>query len=95
MLLSNEKITELVVDFKALADEGRLKIVLYLMSGKKSVGEITNAMGASQSATSHQLRILKDAKILQVEKCGNMNYYFVSDDHVKQIIQKSVEHLDC
>mgnify|MGYP003301297844 CR=1 FL=1 len=95
MLLSDSKIMELVTDFKALADQGRLKIVLYLMSGKKSVGDITNAMGASQSATSHQLRILKDAKILQVEKCGNMSYYFVSDDHVKQIIQKSVEHLDC
>ena len=95
MLLSDEKIAELVIDFKALADEGRLKIVLYLMAGKKSVGEITNAMGASQSATSHQLRILKDAKILKCERLGNANYYYLSDEHVKTLILTAIEHLGC
>lgn len=94
-MLSSEKIIQLVTDFKALADEGRLKIVLLLMQGKKSVGDISKIIGLSQSATSHQLRILKDAKILKVEKCGNMCYYFIADDHVKQIIETSVMHLDC
>ncbi len=94
-LLSKEQITQLVIDFKALGDEGRLKIVLCLLDGKKSVGEISGITGSSQSATSHQLRILKDAKILKCEKQGNANYYFIADSHVKTIIEKSVEHLYC
>lgn len=94
-LLPNDKVFELVTDFKALGDEGRLKIILCLMQGKKSVGEISKETGFSQSATSHQLRILKDARILKVEKRGNLAYYFVADEHVKTIIDKSVEHLEC
>ena len=94
-LLSNEQVFELVTDFKALGDVGRLKIVLCLISGKKSVGEISNLVGLSQSATSHQLRILKEARILRSNKIGTVNMYEIADDHVKTIIEKSVEHLDC
>lgn len=93
--LSDEKISELATDFKAISDEGRLRIIIYLLSGKKSVGDISCALNISQSATSHALRILKDAKILKSEKCGNVIFYYVADDHVKDIIEKSIEHLDC
>lgn len=94
-LLSDEQVLELVTDFKALGDVGRLKIVLCLLCGKKSVGEISNIVGLSQSATSHQLRILKDARILRANKRGTVNVYEIADDHIKTIIEKSVEHLDC
>ncbi len=93
--LNEEQVFKLVTDFKALGDSGRLKIVLCLMSGRKSVGEISNITGFSQSATSHQLRILKDARILTSEKQGNVNFYQIADEHIKTIISKSVEHLDC
>lgn len=93
--LEDDKVLKLVTDFKALGDVGRLKIVLLLMDGKKSVGEISKITGFSQSATSHQLRILKDARILISKKHGNVNFYEISDEHVKTIIIKSVEHLDC
>lgn len=93
--LTNEQLSELVTDFKALGDAGRLKIILFLLGGKKSVGEISLALGYSQSATSHALRILKDAKILSLEKNGNVNYYYIADGHVRTIIEKSIEHLDC
>ncbi len=93
--LNENQLFELVADFKALGDVGRLKIVLLLLNGKKSVNEISNAVGLSQSATSHQLRILKDARILTANKQGTVNYYEIADHHVKTVIEKSVEHLDC
>ncbi len=93
--LSEVKIEELVKDFKAIGDGGRLKIILCLLGGKKSVGEIAVECNLSQSATSHALRILKDAKILSLEKDGNVNYYYLADEHVRTIIEMSIEHLDC
>ncbi|MBR6737184.1 MAG: winged helix-turn-helix transcriptional regulator [Clostridia bacterium] len=93
--LSSNEIMELCADFKALSDEGRLKIILLLLSGKKSVNAISESVGLSQSATSHQLRILKDARILKCERVGNENYYFLSDEHVKTVILTAVEHLGC
>ncbi|MBQ3235155.1 MAG: helix-turn-helix transcriptional regulator [Clostridia bacterium] len=93
--LGESEINELVSDYKALGDAGRLKIILYLLGGKKSVGEIAKACCSSQSATSHALRILKDARILKAEKNGNVNYYYLADEHVKTIIETSIEHLDC
>ena len=93
--LTGEQIDELVKDFKAIGDGGRLKIILSLIGGKKSVGEIAVECGFSQSATSHALRILKDAKILSLEKDGNVNYYYLADEHVRTIIEMSIEHLDC
>ncbi|MBE5744222.1 MAG: winged helix-turn-helix transcriptional regulator [Clostridiales bacterium] len=95
LMLSDEKISELATDFKAISDEGRLKIIIYLLDGKRSVGEISTALNISQSSTSHALRILKDAKILRCEKSGNVIYYYVNDDHVRTIIEKSIEHLEC
>ena len=94
-ILNGEQLLEIVTDFKALGDEGRLKIVICLLNGKKSVGEISKVTGCSQSATSHQLRVLKDAKILKCEKQGNINFYFIADSHVKTIIETSIEHLNC
>ena len=93
--LNEKQLLELVTDFKALGDVGRLKIVLFLLDGKKSVNEISGAVGLSQSLTSHQLRILKEARILISNKQGTINYYEIADHHVKTVIEKSVEHLDC
>ena len=95
IVLENDKLSELCVDFKALSDEGRLKIILYLLGGKQSVNAISEKVGLSQSATSHQLRILKDARILRCERVGNVSYYYLSDEHVKTLILTAVEHLGC
>ena len=93
--LDNAMLSELCIDFKALSDEGRLKILLLLLGGKQNVNAISESVGLSQSATSHQLRILKDAKILKCERVGNVNYYYLADEHVKTLILTAVEHLGC
>ena len=82
-------------NIKILGDKNRLKILLYLLNGEKCVGDITESVKISQSATSHQLRILKDANILKCKKVGNLIYYSIVDNHVCVLINTLIEHLNC
>jgi len=61
--------------FNALADETRLKIVKLLSEGERSVEELVQALGIAQSTTSHHLRVLKEAGLIQGEKRGRNIYY--------------------
>ncbi|MBO5712841.1 MAG: winged helix-turn-helix transcriptional regulator [Clostridia bacterium] len=93
--ITNEQIEKMCYDFKALADETRIRIILYLLDGEKSVNDISRAISSSQSATSHQLRILKDYHILKCRKQGTVIFYKIADKHVENIIKMSIKHLDC
>ncbi len=93
--LTETNIESLCNDFKALSDVNRLKIILFLLGGEQSVGAISQHINLGQSATSHHLRILKDVKIVKVRRDANVNYYYISDEHVKTIIQTSINHLGC
>ncbi len=95
IILSEESLNKLCKNVKILGDESRLKIILFLCGGEKCVGDISENCDLSQSATSHQLRILKDANILKSKKVGNVIYYSVSDNHVITLIETLVEHLNC
>ncbi len=94
-ILKEGELYDLSLDFKALGDVNRLKITILLLDGEKCVNEIAESVGLSQSATSHQLRILKDSKILKCRKEGNVIYYSIVDNHIKTIIEMSIEHLCC
>lgn len=89
----DEKIEKLSLMFDMLGDANRLNIVVYLIKGKKSVSEITKYIGMSQSAVSHQLRILKDAHILKAEKQGKAVYYSINDIHVETIVNNGLVHM--
>ena len=93
--LSEDEIFEITSNFKALGEENRFKIVLSLLDGEKNVGELSTNVNLSQSATSHQLRILRDARILKSKKVKNEIYYRLADEHVKSIIKITLEHLGC
>lgn len=84
-----EKVSEF---FKALSDPTRLKIITTLFSGVKCVGEIAEAVGMTQSAVSHQLRTLKNARIIRSKKVGKNVYYSLVECHVEKIIRDSLEH---
>ena len=88
--ITNEQIEKMCYDFKALADETRIRIILYLLDGEKSVNDISRAISSSQSATSHQLRILKDYHILKCRKQGTVIFYKIADKHVENIIKMSI-----
>lgn len=76
----------------ALKDGTRLKIVFELMSGKKCVSEIVEAIGMTQSAISHQLIFLKKANLVSSSKDGNKVYYMISDEHVKKVVDMCLVH---
>ena len=73
----------------------RLKIILALEGGELCVEHITEAVGGNQSAVSHQLKILKDNKIIKGRRQGQKMLYSVSDWHVLTMIGVAKEHLDC
>lgn len=89
-----KEITKLANMFSVLGDPTRLGIVLYLMDKKTSVTDIVNNLGLTQSAVSHQLRILKDAHVLKSEKVGKMVFYSINDEHVKVIVETGRVHMD-
>ena len=87
------KLERLANMFDMLSDPNRLHIVVYLMNGKQTVTNITEHIGMSQSAVSHQLRILRDAHILKAQKIGKCVYYSINDEHVETIVNTGLVHM--
>ena len=92
---AEEKIEEMGARFKVISEPSRLKILLALSGGELCVEHITEAVGGNQSAVSHQLKILKDNKIIKGRRDGKNVLYSVSDWHVLTMIGVAKEHLDC
>lgn len=79
--------------FKVLADATRLKIILALMENELCVCDICHVVGISQSAASHQLRVLRGTHLAKYRKIGKMVYYSIDDDHVSEILKQALEHI--
>lgn len=94
ILLDEEELIEMAELFKVFGDSTRIKILCILFDGEKCVQEITDATGASQSAVSHQLRILKQARLVKNRRQGKQVCYCLADDHVKTILGMAGEHLE-
>ncbi|MDE6001084.1 MAG: metalloregulator ArsR/SmtB family transcription factor [Clostridia bacterium] len=92
---SEEKIAEMGARFKVISEPSRLKILLVLAGGELCVEHITQAVGGNQSAVSHQLKILKDNKIIKSRRSGKNVLYAVADWHILTMINVAKEHLDC
>ncbi len=91
-LLDDDKTIDMAELFKIFGDSTRIKIINVLLDNELCVCEITNKINVSQSAVSHQLRILKTAKLVKYYKKGNCIYYSLADDHVKKIFMLGSEH---
>ena len=92
---SDDKIEEMGARFKAISEPSRLKILLALSVGELCVDHIVEAVGGNQSAVSHQLKTLKDNKIVKCRRDGKKVLYSVSDSHVMMMIELAKEHLNC
>ena len=79
--------------FKALSDPSRLKIVAALATCELCVCDLAAVSGSSESAVSHQLRILRNLKIVRYRREGKIVFYHLDDDHVKSLISQSIEHV--
>ena len=80
--------------FKSFADATRIKILLSLINTEKTVSEIVEAVGASQTAVSHQLRALKQSHLVKCRREGKNMIYSIADDHVEIIINTAAEHIE-
>ena len=87
-------ISRLADTFKVFGDNTRIKILWNLFDKELSVTEICEALDMSQSAISHQLRILKQARLIAVRREGKNAFYSLDDDHVKRIIEQVLIHTE-
>ena len=93
-MLDEDKIIDLSELFKVFGDSNRMKIICALLQGELCVCDIANVTDMSVSAISHQLRILKQAKLVKYKKIGKIVYYSLDDEHVYEIFKKGCEHIN-
>ena len=93
-LLNEEKLIDLAELFKIFGDSTRIKIINILLEDELCVNDISKKINISQSAVSHQLRILKSSKLVKYRKDANMIYYSLDDEHVKKIFELGCEHIN-
>lgn len=92
--MPNEELLYDLADlFKIFSDTTRIKILYTLMLNDATVHEISEHINASQSATSHQLRILKQTHLVRFRKEGKNVIYALSDDHVYTILSQGMNHI--
>lgn len=93
-LIDDDRIIDIAELFKVFADSTRMKIICSLQQKELCVGEISYITGVSQSAISHQLRVLKQAKLVKYRKEGKIVYYSLDDEHIDDIVKKGREHIE-
>ena len=79
--------------FKVLGDPTRLRIVRLLLAKEMCVSDIAHAMDKGQSAISHQLRVLRQARLVTFRKEGKTAWYSLNDDHVTVLLEQGIEHV--
>ncbi len=92
-LPSDERLCDLGDLFKVFGDTTRIKILYSLFESELCVCAIAELLGMTHSAICHQLKILKDTKLVKSRRNGKQVIYSLADNHVKQIIEMGFEHL--
>ena len=91
--LDEETLFQLSQIFKALSDPTRLRILNLLCTGEYAVGDIADKLQLSQSATSHQLRFLKNLRLVKFRREGASLFYSEDDPHVMTLLKQAIEHV--
>ncbi len=89
----DEQVADLADVFGLLADPGRLRVLVALLEGEEMcVSDLAAAAGASESAASHHLRLLRAHRVVQVRRSGRMAYYRLADAHVRMLLDLALTH---
>lgn len=88
-----EMLYDLAEFYKVFADSTRIKILYALSKAEMCVCDIAEILGVSQSAVSHQLRMLKQMKLVKYRREGKSIFYSLSDEHIEDILSKGMEHI--
>lgn len=90
----DEVLYDLAELFKVFGDSTRIKILCSLIQSDMCVCDLSSMLNVSQSAVSHQLRVLKQARLVKFRKDGKVVYYSIDDEHVKQIFDQGLIHIN-
>ena len=88
-----EKLYDLAELFKVFGDTTRVKIISALFEAEMCVCDIAELLGMTQSAISHQLRVLRQARLVKHRKEGKVVFYSLDDEHIKSIFNQGLEHI--
>lgn len=88
-----ENLYDLAELFKVFGDSTRIKILWALFEAEMCVCDIAFLLNMTQSAISHQLRVLKQARLVRNRKAGKVVFYSLDDEHVKQIFDQGMIHI--
>ncbi len=91
--MQEEMLYDLAELYKIFGDSTRIRILYELFEKEMCVNDIAEELNMTMSAISHQLRILKQARLVKYRKEGKAVFYALADDHVKSIIEMGMEHI--
>lgn len=92
-LIDDETASHLAETFRGLGDSTRIKIIYALLQSELCVCDLSAAVGISQSAASHQLRSLRNLKLVKPRREGQVVYYSLDDHHIENLLSQGIEHL--
>ncbi len=88
-----EEVARVAEVFDLLADPGRLRLLVALRGADLCVGDLAAAVGLSESATSHALRILRANHVVRARRSGRLAYYALADDHIVELLDLALAHV--
>ena len=94
LMPDDEKLYDLAELFKVFADSTRIKILYVLFESEMCVCDIAQLLNMSTSAISHQLRALKQSKLVKYRREGKTVFYSLADGHVRTILDQGIEHIE-
>ena len=89
-----EKLYDLAELFKVFGDSTRIRILFVLFEAEVCVCDLAAALNMTQSAISHQLKILKSSKLVKSRREGKSMFYSLADDHVRTVIRQGMDHIE-
>ena len=92
-VLADPALSDAVRLLKGFADPTRLRLLWLLREGETCVHVMVDALSMTQSAVSHQLRLLRDARLVTARKAGRHVYYRLADEHVRALLLNAVRHV--
>jgi len=84
---------QLADTFKLLGDPTRLKIIMALTEEELCVCDLASLLGVTRSAVSHQLRLLRNLRLVKFRRAGKIVYYSIDDEHISKLIKAGLEHV--
>ena len=90
---SEDQLYDLAEVFKVFGDSTRIRILYRLFSGEYGVNELAESLNLTQSAVSHQLKLLKQARLVRARREGKSMIYALADEHVRTMMGQGLEHI--